>query len=62
LTVEFMLDTDIASTIMGNKSRTLLGKLQTVPTSAVCISAITKSELMYGVEISPRRELDRVEP
>ena len=56
---EYMLDTDIASYIMGSKSRTVLEKLQTVPTSAVCISAITKSEITYGVEISPRRERDR---
>lgn len=57
--VEYMLDTDIATYIMGNKSRTLLEKLQTVPTSAVCISAITKSEIAYGVGISPRSEQDR---
>lgn len=55
---EYMLDTDIASYIMGSKNLVLLQKLQTVPTSAVCISAITKSEIMYGVEISPRRERD----
>jgi tRNA(fMet)-specific endonuclease VapC len=52
-------DTDIASYIMGNKSRALMEKLQTVPTSAVCISAITKSELMFGVQISPRQQKDR---
>jgi len=56
---EYMLDTDIASYIMGNKSRALLEKLRTVPISAVCISAITKSEIQYGVEISPRQEKDR---
>jgi tRNA(fMet)-specific endonuclease VapC len=57
--VKYMLDTDIASYIMGGKSPALLAKLQTVPTSAVCISAITKSEIMYGVEISPRQQKDR---
>jgi tRNA(fMet)-specific endonuclease VapC len=56
---EYMLDTDIASYIMNGKSPALLKKLQTVPTSAVCISAITKSEIMYGVEISPRQQKDR---
>lgn len=56
---EFMLDTDIASYIMNSKSPRLLQKLQTVPTSAVCISAITKSEIVYGVEISPRQQKDR---
>jgi tRNA(fMet)-specific endonuclease VapC len=28
--------------------------------SDVCISAITKSELVYGVEVSPRRPKDQV--
>ncbi len=56
---EFMLDTDTASYIMNSKSPVLLQKLQTVPTSAVCISAITKSEIAYGVEISPRQQKDR---
>jgi tRNA(fMet)-specific endonuclease VapC len=56
---EYMLDTDIASYIMNGKSPALLQKLQTVPTSAVCISAITESEIMYGVEISPRQQKDR---
>jgi len=56
---EYMLDTDIASYIMNGKSPALLRKLQTVPTSAVCISAITQSEIMYGVEISPRQQKDR---
>jgi tRNA(fMet)-specific endonuclease VapC len=57
--LEYMLDTDIASYIMSSKSPALLQKLQTVPTSAVCISAITKSEIMYGVEISPRQQRER---
>jgi tRNA(fMet)-specific endonuclease VapC len=56
---EYMLDTDIASYIMNSKSPALLQKLQTVSTSAVCISAITKSEIIYGVEISPRQQKDR---
>ena len=56
---EYMLYTDIASYIMNGKSPALLQKLQTVSTSAVCISAITKSEIMYGVEISPRQQKDR---
>ncbi len=54
-----MLDTDIASYVMSSKNTALLQKLQTVPTSSVCISAITKSEIMYGVEISPRQQKDR---
>lgn len=41
-------------------SRPVLEKLQAVPVSDLCISAVTKSELMFGVEISPRRQKDQV--
>jgi tRNA(fMet)-specific endonuclease VapC len=36
----------------------VLKRLQTVPVDDVCMSAITKAELLYGVEISPRRAQD----
>jgi tRNA(fMet)-specific endonuclease VapC len=36
----------------------LLRRLQRVPVSDVCISVVTKSELLYGVEVSPRRQQD----
>lgn len=55
----YMLDTDISSYIMKRASRPLLEKLRTVPASDLCISAVTKSELMFGVEISPRRSKDQ---
>ena len=29
------------------------------PSDAVCISVITKSELLFGVEVSPRRQQDQ---
>src|SRR5450432_2458760 len=54
-----MLDTDISSYIMKRSHETVLAKLQAVPVSAVGISVITKSELLYGVEISPRRVQDQ---
>ena len=34
------------------------GRLCAVPVTDVCISVITKSELLYGVEVSPRRTQD----
>jgi tRNA(fMet)-specific endonuclease VapC len=37
----------------------VLRKLQTVAVADVCISAISKSELVYGVEVSPRPKQDR---
>jgi tRNA(fMet)-specific endonuclease VapC len=36
----------------------LLRKLRKVSVGDVCISVITKSELLYGVEVSPRRQHD----
>jgi predicted nucleic acid-binding protein len=33
-------------------------RLQSVPVGDVCMSVITKAELLYGVEVSPRRAQD----
>jgi tRNA(fMet)-specific endonuclease VapC len=55
---EYMLDTDISSYIMKRSHEAVLRKLQKVPIGAVCISVITKSELLFGVEVSPRRDQD----
>ncbi len=54
----YMLDTDTCSYIMKRSNDALLKRLRRTPVSDVCISAITKSELMYGVEVSPRRQQD----
>lgn len=54
----YMLDTDICSYIMKRSSDAVLQRLQKIPVSDVCISVITKSELLYGVEVSPRRRQD----
>lgn len=56
----FMLDTDISSYIMKRSHDQVLRRLQTVPIGDVCISAITKSELLYGVAISPRSRQDHL--
>jgi tRNA(fMet)-specific endonuclease VapC len=55
---EYMLDTDISSYIMKRSHDAVLRRLQTVPIGVVCISVITKSELLFGVEVSPRRQQD----
>jgi tRNA(fMet)-specific endonuclease VapC len=55
----YMLDTDISSYIMKRSDEAVLRRLATVLTSEVCISAIVKSELLYGVEVSPRRQQDQ---
>lgn len=54
----YMLDTDTCSYIMKRTSDILLSRLQKVPLDEVSISVITKSELLYGVEVSPRRQQD----
>ena len=54
----FMLDTDTCSYIMKRSNPVLLHRLQSVPVTDVCMSVITKAELLYGVEISPRRAQD----
>lgn len=54
----YMLDTDTCSYIMKRSSDVLLKQLQKTPVSDVCVSVITKSELLFGVEVSPRRQQD----
>jgi len=54
----YMLDTDTCSYIMKRSHPILLKRLQAVPVSDVCMSVITKAELLYGVEVSPRRSQD----
>ena len=55
---EYMLDTDISSYIMKRSHDAVLRRLQKIPIGVVCISVITKSELLFGVEVSPRRKQD----
>ena len=54
----YMLDTDTCSYIMKRSSPTVVKRLRTIPVTDLCISIITKSELLYGVEMSPRRMQD----
>ena len=54
----YMLDTDTCSYIMRRSHHAVLQRLSKVPVSDVCISVFTKSELLYGVEVSPKRRQD----
>lgn len=56
----YMLDTDTCSYIMKRSNDAVLQRLQKVPVHDVCISVITRAELLYGVEVSPRRKQDEV--
>ena len=54
----YMLDADTCSYVMKRSSDVLLKRLKKTPVSDGCISVITKPELLYGVEVSPRRQQD----
>jgi tRNA(fMet)-specific endonuclease VapC len=54
----YMLDTDISSYIMKRSNDQVLKRLQKIPVNDVCISVITKAELLFGVEVSARRKQD----
>ena len=56
----YMLDTDTCSYIMKRSNDAVLKRLQQVPVGDVCISVITKSELLFGVELSPPRQQNEV--
>jgi tRNA(fMet)-specific endonuclease VapC len=51
----YMLDTDTCSYIMRRSYDAVLRRLEQIPVGDVCISVITKAELLFGVEVSPRR-------
>ena len=55
----YLLDTDISSYIMKRSHDMVLKRLQRIAVGEVGISAISKSELEFGVEVSPRRQQDR---
>ena len=55
-----MLATDICSYIMKRTDESLLRKVSLIALSDLCISAIIRSELEFGVAGSPRREKDRL--
>jgi tRNA(fMet)-specific endonuclease VapC len=54
----YMLDTDTCSYVMKRSHPLVLKRLQAVPVTDVCMSVVTKAELLYGVEVSPRRSQD----
>lgn len=53
-----MLDTDTCSYIMKRSHQAVLDRLQATPVGDACISVITQAELLYGVEVSPKRAHD----
>ena len=54
----YMLDTYICSYVMKRSSPALLERLGQVPVADVCMSVVTKAELLYGVRVSPHGARD----
>jgi tRNA(fMet)-specific endonuclease VapC len=53
-----LLDTDTASFIIKGRSPEIEAKLADIPPDRVCLSAITRAELMYGLRrIAPEHRL-----
>lgn len=48
-----MLDTDIASYIIKRRSFAIQARLSELPPSHVCISVVTRAELLYGLKRLP---------
>ncbi len=51
-----MLDTDTASYVIRGGSPRLDQRIAAVPMDDVCISAVTRAELLYGVRLKPGAE------
>jgi tRNA(fMet)-specific endonuclease VapC len=56
----YMLDTDTCSYVMKRSNEKILKRLKHVPVTDVCMSVITKAELLFGIELSPRRAQDEL--
>ncbi len=48
-----LLDTDTASYVVKGRSTTIEAKLAAIPPDRVCVSAVTRAELMYGLKRLP---------
>jgi tRNA(fMet)-specific endonuclease VapC len=53
--MKYMLDTDSASYLLKGRAPGIEARLAGLPPSAICISVITRAELMYGLQRLPAR-------
>jgi len=53
----YMLDTDMCSYVM-KRNNMVVKRIERLAVDDVCISVISKAELLFGIELSPRREQD----
>jgi len=53
--MRYMIDTDIASYFIKGSNKGVMQRMAGLEWDVLCISSIVKSELLFGVEVSPRR-------
>jgi len=56
---QYMLDTDTCAFILRKSSAVLLERIQSVPLLQQCMSVVTLAELLYGVQVSSRKKVNR---
>jgi len=57
--IHYMLDTDICSYIIREKPIEVLEHFETLKMDQLCISVVTYAELIYGVEHSSSKKINR---
>jgi tRNA(fMet)-specific endonuclease VapC len=61
VTALHMLDTDTASFIIKRRSPAVAERLAAIPPARVCVSVITRAELLYGLKrLAPQHRLNLV--
>ena len=56
---KYMLDTDTCVFITRKSAPLLLARIQSVPLAQQCISVVTLAELLYGVQLSSKKEANQ---
>jgi len=54
----YMLDTDTCSFVIKRTNERVVKRLRRTAIDDICVSVVTKAELLYGVDISPRQRMD----
>jgi|JFJP01.1.fsa_nt_gi tRNA(fMet)-specific endonuclease VapC len=57
--IQYMLDTDICSYIIREKPIKVFNRFETLDMERLCISVVTYAELIYGVENSSSKKINR---
>ena len=57
--IQYMLDTDICSYIIREKPIKVFERFETLEMDQLCISVVTYAELIYGVEHSSSKKINR---